>query len=117
MSNGLNWTEEQLRAHMGKDAKALNPDRQTEREFQREVVKRALLFGWKVYHTYDSRRSAAGFPDLVMVRGDRLIFAELKTEEGKLSEDQEKWLTALAKTGQAEVWRPSMMDKIVRALR
>lgn len=115
--NGLNWTDEQLSAYMNKDGKATAADRQSEREFQREVVKRALLFGWKVYHTYDSRRSAAGFPDLVMVR-DKVIFVELKTETGKLSKEQEDWIGALANASmEAHVWRPSMMDQIVRILR
>jgi hypothetical protein len=33
-----------------------------------------------LYHTFDSQHSAAGFPDLVMARGRRLVAAELKTE-------------------------------------
>src|SRR5689334_22388822 len=97
MSNGLTWTEEQFSAHMNKDGKAASFERQSEREFQREVIKRAALFGWRYYHTYNSRRSAAGFPDLVLARGDRLIFAELKTEKGNVSEDQQKWLESLGR--------------------
>jgi hypothetical protein len=34
----------------------------TERTWQDQVVEAATLFGWAVYHTYDSRRSAPGFP-------------------------------------------------------
>src|SRR5688572_19177552 len=41
---------------------------QTERAFQAQVVKYARLMGWTAYHTHDSRRSQAGFPDLVLVR-------------------------------------------------
>ena len=43
----------------------------TEKAFQTAVVELAELCGWKVYHTYDSRRSAPGFPDLVLGPGNR----------------------------------------------
>ena len=39
-----------------------------EADFQAQVVKLALLLGWKVYHTHDSRRSREGFPDLILIR-------------------------------------------------
>lgn len=52
----------------------------TERQFQPQVVQLARLCGWLIYHTFDSRRSAAGFPDLCMVRGDRCLFVELKSD-------------------------------------
>ena len=38
------------------------------REFMPAVVELAKRFGWLLYHTHNSRRSASGFPDLVMVR-------------------------------------------------
>lgn len=59
------------------------------------VIKYAQLRGWMHYHTHDSRRSAEGFPDLVLVRGDQLIFAELKSEKGKTTPAQDTWLMAL----------------------
>lgn len=68
------------------------------------VIELARACRWLAYHTHDSRRSAQGFPDLVMVRGDRLIFAELKSERGKLSPAQVAWLDAL---GEVEVADPS----------
>ena len=52
------------------------------------VVDLARTLGWRVYHTYDSRRSQPGFPDLVLVR-ERILFLELKSETGKLSHDHE----------------------------
>jgi hypothetical protein len=79
------------------------------------VVDLARLKGWLVYHTHDSRHSAAGFPDLVLVRRGRLIFAELKrnatTERAKarqVTADQAAWLAALGDVDGAEVhlWRP-----------
>lgn len=47
------------------------------------VVDAARLNGWLVYHTHDSRRSAEGFPDLVMLRLSRMVVAELKTPTAK----------------------------------
>ena len=58
----------------------------TEAQLQDAIVQMARVLGWLVYHTFDSRRSAAGFPDLVMVRNGRLIFAELKSATGKATE-------------------------------
>ena len=40
----------------------------TEAQLQEMVVARSKALGWLVYHTYDSRRSASGFPDLVLAR-------------------------------------------------
>jgi hypothetical protein len=47
-----------------------------------------------------------GWPDLTLVRGDRLIFAELKSTEGKLTDDQVEWLTMLGNVGTVAIWRP-----------
>lgn len=69
-----------------------------EAEFQRWVVALARKLGWMVYFTANSRRSPAGFPDLCLVKGDRIVFAELKTETGQLRDKQAEWLYALSKT-------------------
>lgn len=50
----------------------------TEADFQGRVIGLAKSLGWSVYHTHYSKHSEAGFPDLVLVRPPRLIFAELK---------------------------------------
>jgi hypothetical protein len=68
----------------------------TEAELQQAIVDAAGLFGWLAYHTHDSRHSAAGFPDLVLVKPPRLIFAELKTETGRPSPAQLTWAQALS---------------------
>jgi hypothetical protein len=85
--------------------------KQTEKTFMEAVIRYAKLMGWEVYHTHDSRRSQAGYPDLTMVRNGELIFAELKLDNGKLTEDQLKWFRLLtACTSEnvcAVVWRPS----------
>ena len=91
----------------------------SEAEFQAEVVKIARLMNWFCYHTWDSRRSEAGFPDLVLVHRAReeTLFCELKTDTGKVTPAQRKWLEALRDAGQQGcVWRPRMMDEIVTYL-
>lgn len=79
----------------------------------------AAALGWRRYHTWLSKHSAAGFPDEVLVRGKRLIFAELKGETGQTTPAQEDWLAALDGPPCTEVylWRPEDMDRIERILR
>ena len=50
----------------------------TEAAWQQTVIEAADLLGWFVYHNPDSRRSTAGFPDLVLIRAPRVMFLELK---------------------------------------
>jgi VRR-NUC domain len=65
--------------------------------------------------TYRADHSS-GFPDLVLVR-DRVIFAELKREGGKLSAAQREWVEALEKAGaETYVWFPSMLDQVAEIL-
>lgn len=93
-----------------------------ERDFQRTVVEMARSYGWKVYGVIDrkdfAKRYDKGFPDLVMVRDGHLIFAELKSQAGSLSVDQDRWLTALGNVSGVRVyeWRPSQRDEIDRIL-
>lgn len=96
----------------------------TEASFQRQVEALLTGYGWRWYHAPDNRPSngfvqnvRAGFPDIVAVRGDRMIFAELKRETGKVSPAQEEWLAAL-QAAQAEVyvWRPRDVEEISRIL-
>ena len=83
-------------------------------------------------HTHGSRRSQPGFPDLTMVRGGELIFAELKTDSQKSVEtdEQKAWLADLREVAavvwgnipigapvlQVFLWRPSDWPEIERAL-
>ena len=91
----------------------------SEKAFMSAVVDLARLTGWLCYHTFDSRRSEAGFPDLVLARGGRLVFVELKTEQGRVTDAQSEWLEALALCPGVEVhvWRPGDWDAIERTLR
>ena len=95
----------------------LDPFLLTEKVFQGHVKQLALICGFRVYHTHDSRRSDAGFPDLVMIRRGRLIVAELKREKGKTTPDQEAWIEAFRETGaETYVWRPADWLEIVRVI-
>lgn len=100
---------------------------QTERELQEAVTTLARMLGYSVAHFNDSRRQvrprvfvgdrdAKGWPDLVLCRG-RLIIAELKREDGKLTTAQRQWIDALSLAGaEVCVWRPSDWDEIVAVL-
>src|SRR5262249_36636853 len=78
----------------------------TESKFQQMVLGLARLHRWEWFHVYDSRRSPAGFPDLVLVR-ERVVFAELKTDTGRLHWQQRLWQEWLKKAGaEVYIWRP-----------
>jgi len=93
-----------------------------ERDLQAKVLRIARDLGYELtYHTHDSRRSNPGFPDLVLLslRRGRVLYRELKTERGRVSPDQQRWLVALREVGcDAGVWRPTdLLDgTVVREL-
>lgn len=103
----------------------------SEAEFQRIILTLFRTYGWTVAHfgntvKYVRRgnsykvipdKNAAGFPDIVATRKGRLIFAELKREDGIVSKSQQTWLDALALTGaEVFVWRPSQLEEINRII-
>jgi hypothetical protein len=90
----------------------------SEKEFMQNVLDLASVTGWMRYHTHDSRRSHAGFPDLVLVRPPRLVVAELKVGKNKTTRSQDAWLAALMGCPQVEVfvWRPTDWPEIARTL-
>lgn len=88
----------------------------TERELQTEVIRIAKAYNWEVYFTFDSRLSPRGFPDLVLVR-ERVIFAELKTETGRLSKEQIKWRKKLLEANaEYYLWREEDLLDITMTL-
>lgn len=103
----------------------------TEKQLEAQVKDLAKLFGWKYYHTWRSIHSPAGFPDGVMVRPPRLIFAEFKSERGKVSLKQQEWLEILKQCQklillshtqtlmmpEVYLWRPHMIEEIAGILR
>lgn len=91
--------------------------RESEKGFLAAVVRLARLCGWLVYHTHDSRRSQAGFPDLVLCKPPRVIYAELKSERGRVRPEQQQWLERLRACGaDARLWRPSDWKEIQEVL-
>jgi hypothetical protein len=101
----------------------------SEGDLQASVVDVARRMGGLVYHTHDSRRSPAGFPDLVITfpRTGSLIFVELKSSTGRLRPEQAQWLEALQRgerLGLREVhlWTPAdwpepIVDTLTRCAR
>lgn len=90
----------------------------SEASFQGALIEYAEVMGWKTYHTRDSRGSTAGYPDLTLVRDNRLIFAELKTETGRVSPAQRDWIEALSAAGaEVHIWRPTDWNDITETLK
>lgn len=111
----------------------------SERDFMKQITDLAELRGFEWVHcragrTMDSWRTpmsgtmAQGWPDLCLMRAKdrRLIFAEVKTDVGKLTAEQERVLGQLdeltwpspGRRPQIEVvvWRPRFWDHIERTL-
>lgn len=81
----------------------------SEEDWLQHVTRFARYHGWLTYHTYDSRRSSEGFPDLVLCRSPRLIIAELKNEKGVLRGAQAGWRDQLEGVTEFSysLWRPT----------
>lgn len=80
----------------------------TEKQLLESVRDLCKLYGLLVYHTHRSDRSEAGFPDLVIVGAGGVLFRELKSQTGKATPDQTKWLDRLREAGaDAALWRPT----------
>lgn len=98
-----------------------------ERDFQKAVTDVLSALGWMHCHFRPARTTGGwrtplsgdkGFPDVVAVRGDRVLFLELKAEKGRLSPEQGRWLAALGLAGQeVHCFRPSDWDVLEEALR
>ena len=98
------------------------------RLFYRHIMRLAHRFNWRVAHfrTAQTSRGAwvtpvagdgAGYPDLCLVR-DRVVFAELKSATGRLSDAQTAWAESIHKAGgEFYVWYPKDWDEIERTLR
>jgi len=104
----------------------------SENVFLGNVIKAARLMGWHVAHFRPgmTRRGrwvtpvqgdGAGWPDVVLIhqKKRRLIVAELKTETGKLTDKQQRWLELWRLIPCAEVFvlRPSMFDEFWEELK
>ena len=89
----------------------------TEKQWQRLVTDTADLFGWMWEHFPQMVGNPRGHPDLDLLRDGVTIHAELKTENGKVSDDQEAWHARCREHGGVVyVWRPSDWPEVVRVL-
>lgn len=86
----------------------------TERQLQDRIIEAATRGGWRHYHTHDSRRSDPGWPDIVLVRGRRMLVLELKRRTGRVSVHQRGWIDALQQvdTLDVRVVRPDDLDDL-----
>lgn len=99
----------------GSDIDKMAAKAMSEGELQANLEKLCFMRGLFYYHTHDSRRSPAGFPDTVILSTRLRVFillAELKSEKGRLKPDQKIWGEALKIIERAtpfvkyRVWRP-----------
>lgn len=89
----------------------------TEAQFQAAVIELATIHRWAHYHNPDSRRSTAGFPDLVLCGHGRVLFRELKLRSGRVGPHQRAWLRLLLESGaDAGVWWEDDWPQIEREL-
>ncbi|MDN4611932.1 VRR-NUC domain-containing protein [Arthrobacter burdickii] len=96
----------------------------TERQLQRQVEGILTAYGWRWFHAPDNRpangrvqKIRPGFPDLLAVRGPRLVVIELKTETGRIASEQVEWMQNFEAAGaEAYVWRPRDTETARRAL-
>lgn len=93
----------------------------SEAHFQKRVTDLCTLLGLAWHHETDSRRSHAGFPDLVIVArppAEGVVFAELKTDNGRVRPEQEWWHTKLRAAGvEVHVWRPADWPQVEARIR
>lgn len=92
------------------------------------VLQLAKLTGWLSYHPRPARTargwrtavsgSGAGYPDVTLARGGRLLFLELKAEGGQVRPEQRRWLSCLRQVPGVEVYllRPSDWPAIEQIL-
>jgi hypothetical protein len=99
-----------------------------EKDFTDNVVQLAKTLGWRVAHFRPAQtkhgwrtpmQGDKGFPDLVLAKDGRVIFAELKSATGKLTKEQREWLdefSGLPTSPETYVWRPHHLDSIGKVL-
>lgn len=97
------------------------PAEWSEKDLLEHIKGLANATGYLYYHTWNSQRSTPGFPDLVLVKPPRVIFAECKVDnekKGKLTVAQKVWLEWLDECPGVEsyCWRPRDIQEIADVL-
>lgn len=104
---------------------------ESEAQFQGRVQEYATLRGWSWMHIQKAQNAAGywrtpvtgnlgkGWPDLFMVRGKRIVAAELKGDRTPISRWQQAVLDALIRVPGVEVfiWRPDDWDDVMEVLK
>lgn len=90
-----------------------------EATLQAQVLQLAKARGVLAYHTHDSRRSPAGFPDTVLAGPGGVAFLELKRAKGsRTSPAQRQWITTLRASGAvAAICKPEHLPWIIEVVR
>ena len=102
----------------------------SEGELQRGIINCAEVWGWRVYHVSNVQgrlraHTSPGYPDLTLVHDQWGIFvyAELKNDKGKLSDEQMAWGNAIASAARHIpyhvihcLWRPEHYDDVIEFL-
>ena len=95
-----------------------------ESTFQSSVIMLAKLHGWLVMHTRAVEirpgvwktplQGHAGYPDLTLAHASKgIIYAELKSDTGRVSPMQKAWHETLSAAGaEVYVWRPKDIEDI-----
>lgn len=98
----------------------------SEAQFQQQIMQLAATCGWDAHHIRPGKYGSVyktdglpGMPDLLLIgqRGQGILFAELKTANGKVSKMQEHRITQLLTNGcEVHIWRPQDMERIIKRL-
>ena len=102
-----------------------------EKTLQAAVIQLAQWRKWRVVHFMPAQNARGdwrtpvaadgkGYPDLTMIRGGRIVVAELKSVRGRTTTEQELWLAAwLLTDAEVFLWYPKdwLEGTIERVLR
>lgn len=100
------------------------PNFADERAFVTAVINVAEHAGWLVHHCRPGMRQSGrwstpvqgttGFPDLVLVKGDTVLYRECKMPKGRISIEQHRWIEELQGAGaDAAIWYPRDYDETI----
>lgn len=77
-----------------------------ERDIKAQVRQYLALKGWAVFNILQTFGCHKGISDLICIRNGRVVFVELKTARGRLSEHQMRFRQEIAEHGgEYVVWR------------
>jgi hypothetical protein len=98
----------------------------SEDQWQQQVIELAQLYRWRIHHCRPAQNSRGqystpiqgdpGFPDLVLARGGRVLFIELKRNSGVLTDHQQAWRDVLLGGVEWFCWRPRHWPEVQEAL-